>query len=108
MRRIDPQTNAAPLDGVPFAGEEIFKRGDLAAIHDVIAVAIDIRPNFDALSNDTPYRKTATLEERMNIFNMKGAAVRGALDSLSCFVHGDAIDMERPVSIAKKETPSEI
>jgi hypothetical protein len=25
---------------------------------------------------------------------MESAAVRGALDSLSCLVHGDAIDME--------------
>jgi hypothetical protein len=57
-------------------------------------VAIDVRPNFDALSDDTLHCKAAAVDLGINIFNMKGAAVRGALDSLSCFVHGDAIDME--------------
>src|ERR1700682_4530350 len=30
--RIDAQTNAAPLDGIAFAGDQIFQRGDRAAI----------------------------------------------------------------------------
>jgi hypothetical protein len=33
--------------------------------------------------------------ETANFFNMEPAAACGALDSLNCFVHGDAIDMER-------------
>jgi hypothetical protein len=37
---------------------------------------------------------------------MEGAAGRGALDSLSCFVHGDAIDMGMTSRFdCVKETP---
>src|SRR6266404_4800087 len=67
---------------------------DQRRAHHIVPVAIDIRPDFDALSNDTLHRKAAAFDARINIFNMKSAADRGALDSLSCFVHGDAIDME--------------
>src|SRR5664280_2195987 len=30
--RVDPQANAAPLDGVSFAGDQVLERGELAAI----------------------------------------------------------------------------
>jgi hypothetical protein len=58
-----------------------------------MAVTIDIRPDFDALSNDPLHRKAAAIDQRINVFNMESAAGRGARDSLSCFIHGDAIDM---------------
>ena len=57
-------------------------------------VTIDIRPDFDALAGDPLHGKAAAIDERINILNMKSAAGRGALDSLSCLVHGDAIDMD--------------
>ena len=65
VHQIDPQSNTARLDWIAFAG-----------------------------SDDTLHRKATAVDQRINIFNMKTAAGRGALDSLSCFVHGDAIDME--------------
>src|SRR5258705_12214952 len=30
--RIDPQSNAAPLDGIAFASDQVLNRGDVAAI----------------------------------------------------------------------------
>src|SRR3982074_2458237 len=78
---------AAPLPGPPATPDQ-------RRAHHIVPVAIDIRPDLDALSNDTLHGKAAAVDERINIFNMKSAAGRGALDSLSCFVHGDAIDME--------------
>jgi hypothetical protein len=57
-------------------------------------VAINIGPDLDTLSDDALHRKAAAVDQRINVFNMENAADRGALDSLSCFVHGDAIDME--------------
>ena len=57
-------------------------------------VAIDIRPDFDAFADDTLHGKAAAVDQRVNIFDMESAAYCGALDSLSCFVHGDATDME--------------
>src|SRR5580692_4898670 len=57
-------------------------------------VAIDIGPDLDALSDDAFHRKAAAVDQRIDIFNMENPAGCGALDSLSCFVHGDAIDME--------------
>ena len=52
-------------------------------------VAIDIGPDLDALADDPLDRKAAAIDQRIDIFDMESAAV-GALDSLSCFVHGDA------------------
>src|ERR1700730_6564805 len=66
---------------------------DQCRTDDIMAVAVDIRPNLDAFSDDTLHREATAVDQRINIFNMEGAAGRGALDSLSCFVHGDAIDM---------------
>src|SRR5882724_5057090 len=43
---------------------------------------------------DTLHRKTPAVKERVNVFNAGSAAGLGALDSLNCFVHGDAIDLE--------------
>ena len=63
------------------------RRGD-----HIMAVAIDIRPHLDALADDALHREAAAVDQRENVFDMESAA--GALDSLSCFVHGDAIDME--------------
>ena len=60
----------------------------------IVAVAIDIRPDVDALADDPLHGKAAAVDQRINIFDMESAADCGALDSLSCFVHGDAIDME--------------
>ena len=59
---------------------------------DVMAVAIDIRPHVDALADDALHREATAVDQRKNVFDMESAT--GALDSLSCFVHGDAIDME--------------
>ena len=65
------------------------RRGD-----HIMAVAIDVGPDLDALADDPLHGKAAAVDQRINIFDMESAAGRGALDSLSCFVHGDAIDME--------------
>ena len=62
--------------------------------HNIMPVTIDIRPDFDGLSDDPLHGKAAAIDQRINILNMKSAAGRGALDSLSCFVHGDAINMD--------------
>jgi hypothetical protein len=43
---------------------------------------------------DTLHRKTAAVKERVNKFSAGSAAGLGALDSLNCFAHGDAIAME--------------
>jgi len=59
---------------------------------DIMPVTINIRPNFDGLADDSLNRKTAAVNQRINSLDMESAA--GTLDSLSCFVHGDAIDME--------------
>ena len=58
-----------------------------------MAMTIDIRPNLDAFSDNAFDGKAAAVDQRINIFNMENAADRGARDSLSCFVHGDAIGM---------------
>ena len=58
-------------------------RGD-----DMVPVTINIRPNFDALADDPLNRKTAAVNQRISIADMESAT--GTLDSLSCFVHGDA------------------
>ena len=63
-------------------------------VHDIVPVAIDVGPNLDALSDNALDGKAAAIDQRINIFDMESAANSGALDSLSCFVHGDAIDME--------------
>ena len=76
----------------PFA--VAFAAPDQRRVHDIMPVAIDIRPNLDALSDDALHRKAAAVDQRIDIFDMEGAAGCGALDSLGCFVHGDAIDME--------------
>ena len=56
-----------------------------------MAVAIDVGPHLDALADDALHREAAAVDQRENIFDMESAT--GALDSLSCLVHGDAIDM---------------
>src|SRR5229473_3259161 len=61
----------------------------------IMAVAIDVCPDFDTLPDDTLHSKAAAVDQRIDVFNMEGAAGCSALDSLSCFVHGDAIDMEK-------------
>jgi hypothetical protein len=59
----------------------------------VVPVTVNIRPNFDALADDPFNRKTAAVNQWINIPDMESAA--GTLDSLRCFVHGDAAtDME--------------
>jgi hypothetical protein len=67
---------------------------DHGRCHDFMSVAIDIGPNLDALSDNPLHGKAAAVDQRINVFDMESAAGRSALDSLSCFVHGDAIDME--------------
>src|SRR6202140_5852334 len=57
-------------------------------------VTIDIRPNLDTFAGNAFYRKSAAVDQRINVFDLKSAAGHGALDRLSCFVHGDAIEME--------------
>ena len=60
---------------------------------DIVPVTVDIRPNFDALADDPFNRKTAAVNPWINIPDMESAT--GTLDSLRCFVHGDAAtDME--------------
>ena len=60
---------------------------------DIVPVTIDIRPNLDGLADDSLDREAAAVNQRINILDMESAA--GTLDSLSCFVHGDAAtDME--------------
>ena len=56
--------------------------------------------------DDALHRKAAAVDQRIDIFDMESAAGSGALDSLSCFVHGDAIDMESRTSrfLCGKET----
>src|SRR5580692_6502814 len=76
----------------PFA--VLFAAPDQRGVYDIMSVAVDIRPDLDALPGDAFHSKAAAVDQRINIFNMKSAAGCGALDSLSCFVHGDAIDME--------------
>ena len=60
---------------------------------DVMAVAIDVGPDVDALAGDALHGKAAAVDQRKNIFDMESTAGCGALDSLSCFVHGDATDL---------------
>jgi hypothetical protein len=59
-----------------------------------MAVAIDVGPDFDTLPDNTLHGEAAAVDQRIDVFDMESAA-RSALDSLSCFVHGDAIDMEK-------------
>src|ERR1700730_16685164 len=56
--------------------------------NDIVPVTINIRPDFDALADDSLNRKTAAVNQRIDIPDMESAT--GTLDSLSCFVHGDA------------------
>jgi hypothetical protein len=60
-----------------------------------VPIAIDIRPDVDALADDPLHWKATAVDQGVDIFDMESAANRGALDSLSCFVHGDAIVMEK-------------
>src|SRR5664279_1647148 len=76
----------------PFA--VLFAAPDQRSVHNIMSVAVYISPDLDALAGDALHRKAAAVDQRINVFNMKSAAGCGALDSLSCFVHGDAIDME--------------
>ncbi len=78
---------APPL---PVALEPPYQR----CVHDIVAVAIDVRPDIDTLADDPLDGKAAVVDARINVFNVK-CACGGALDSLSCFVHGDANDMEK-------------
>jgi hypothetical protein len=59
-----------------------------------MAVAIDVRPNLDALAHDPLHGKATAVDEWVNLFNVESAGC-GALDSLGGFVHGDAIDVEK-------------
>ena len=54
-----------------------------------MSIAINIRPHVDALADNPLHGKAAAVNARINVFNVKGAC-SGALDSLGCFVHGDA------------------
>ena len=65
------------------------RAGDL-----VMAVAVDIRPHFDAFADHALHGEAAAVDQRVNVFNMESAAGCSALDSLSGFVHGDATDLE--------------
>ena len=68
-----------------------------------MAVAIDVRPYLDALADDALHREAAAVDQRINVFDMESTAGCGALDSLSCFVHGDATDMEMSVPFPLRE-----
>ena len=62
----------------------------LAAPHqrcgdDIVAVAIDIRPDVDPFAHDALHRKAAAIDDRINVFNMESAAVCDALDSSGLF-----------------------
>jgi hypothetical protein len=59
-----------------------------------MAVAVDVGPDLDPLTDNPLDRKPAILNPRVDILDMEAAARNGTLDSLSCFIHGDAIDME--------------
>ena len=59
----------------------------------IMSIAIEIGPNLDALPYDSFHGKAAAIDQRINVFDMKSAACCGALDSLNCFVHGDAIEI---------------
>jgi len=60
----------------------------------VMTVAVNIRPDFDALADHPFDREAAAIDQRVHIFDMERAAGGSALDSLSGFVHGDATDLE--------------
>ena len=61
--------------------------------NDIVPVAVDVGPNFDPLADDPLHRIAPTVDQRINVLDMESTG--GALDSLSCFVHGDAaVDME--------------
>jgi len=53
-----------------------------------VPVAIDIGPYLHALADDPFDRKTAAIDQGINILDMESAD--GTLDSLRSFVHGDA------------------
>jgi len=55
---------------------------------DVVPIAVNIGPYFNALADDAFDRKTTAVDRRINIPDMESAS--GALDSLRSFVHGDA------------------
>ena len=59
------------------------RRGD-----DIVPVAADVSPNFDPLAGYPLHRIAAAVDQRINVLDMESTG--GALDSLSCFVHGDA------------------
>jgi hypothetical protein len=57
-------------------------------------VAVHIGPDLHTFADDPLHREAAAVDQGVNILDMESAAGRSALDSLSCLVHGDAIDME--------------
>ena len=61
--------------------------------HDIMPVAIDVRPHLDAFAHDPFHRKAAAVDQGINVFDVESAC-SGALDSLRCFVHDDVTDME--------------
>jgi len=58
-----------------------------------VETVLDVRPHLDAFADDPFHRKAAAVDQGINVFDVESAC-SGALDSLSCFVHGDATDME--------------
>jgi hypothetical protein len=72
--------------------------------NDIAPVTINIGPNFDALADDSLNRKTAAVNQRINIRDMESAT--GTLDSLSCFVHGDAATDLETTSRLREGVPS--
>ncbi len=74
--------------------------------NDVMAVAVDIGPYVNALADDALHGIAAAVDQRENIFDMESTAGRGALDSLSCFVHGDATELLTILETEFLEVPS--
>ena len=52
--------------------------------NDIVAVAIDIRPHFDALADDALHRKAAAVDQRINVLDMESAAARSRQFELFC------------------------
>src|SRR6185437_11467192 len=83
-----------------------FATPDQRRSHDVVAVAVDIRPHLHRLSDNPLDGKAAAVDQRIDLFDMECAAGSGARDGLSCSVHGDAIDWRtRPGSFAGGDAP---
>ena len=61
------------------------RRGD-----HVVAVAKEVGPHLDRLADDAFDRETAAVDQRIDVFNVKRPADRGALNGLGCLIHGDA------------------